>query len=217
MKLKILCFSLQLIFFLSLCNITWAQGDKNSLIFSGTLAHYIRSGEKSDIKGFYNYPVSPGVEVLYQYKFSKFSYLSSGVNYQRGRFANYMEAHDRFRFGEISVPIIFKQVLMQKDKKNLFATAGFSYGTMVQLSWESPTSSSEWVDVPREYDEHYSDKDSFADLLFSFGASFRATPKNEFSISPYFKYRLKDNWMNYFRNELHYGIKISYQLNLIKK
>ena len=125
MKLKILCFSLQLIFFLSLCNITWAQGDKNSLIFSGTLAHYIRSGEKSDIKGFYNYPVSPGVEVLYQYKFSKFSYLSSGVNYQRGRFANYMEAHDRFRFGEISVPIIFKQVLMQKDKKNLLQLLGF--------------------------------------------------------------------------------------------
>lgn len=136
-----------------------------------------------------------------------------------GRIATLKGATRRFRFGEISVPIIVKSILVQRDKKNLFATAGFSYGQMVHLNMQSPTSQSEWIEIPREfrkYEEHYSEKDAFADLLFGLGFSFTLSPKSEFAILPYLKYRVKDNGMEYYRDNLYYGIKISYQLNLNK-
>lgn len=43
---------------------TMAQQGKSDLVFSGTLAHYIRSGIESGNQGFYVYPVDPGLEVL---------------------------------------------------------------------------------------------------------------------------------------------------------
>ena len=39
-----------------------AQQGKSDLVFSGTLAHYIRSGIESGNQGFYVYPVDPGLK-----------------------------------------------------------------------------------------------------------------------------------------------------------
>lgn len=191
-----------------------AQTSKNSLVFGGMLTHFQRSGEKSDIKGFYNYPVDPGAELLYQYQLSRVFFLSSGFSYQYGRISTWKGARNRFRFGEISVPVMLKLKLIQGDKKNFFASVGFAYGKMLHLDWESPSSLNEWIDVPRKYNEHYSNNDSFADLLLGLGMSFPNSHQNEFEIAPYIKCRVKDNWMGYFRNNLYYGLKISYQLNL---
>jgi len=198
---------------------TMAQQGKSDLVFSGTLAHYIRSGIESGTPGFYVYPVDPGLEVLYQYRLGSAFFISSGLSYQTGRIATLKGAERRFSFGEISVPILFKSILVQREKVNLFATAGLSYGQMIHLNIEAPTSQSEWIEIPREfrkYEEHYSEKDAFADLLFGLGVSYTLSPKSEFAILPYFKYRVKDNGMEYFRDNKYYGIKISYQLNFNK-
>lgn len=207
-KIFISCFMI-LIF-----NTVLAQQSKSNLVISGTLAHYLRSGGTSHIKGFYKYPVDPGLELLYQYRLGNGSFLSSGLTYQRGRIANYKETEDRFRFGEISIPILFKHDLIRSGKKNLFSTLGVSFGKMLHLDWERPTSSDEWFDVLGKYEEHYSEKNTFTDLLFDLGISFPASAKNTIAISPYVKYRVKDNWMGYYRDRQYYGIKISYQFNL---
>lgn len=205
---------LVLVFFVLVSVYCTAQESKSSLVFSGTLAHYIRSGIESGTPGIYVYPVDPGLELLYQYRLGSAFFISSGLSYQMGRISTLKGAERRFRFGEISVPIQLKSILVRSNKVNLFATGGFSYGQMAHLDWEAPTSANEWVDVRTEYEEHYSEKDSFADLLFGLGVSFPIADQNVLEISPYLIYRLKDYWMGYFRKDLYYGIKISYQLNL---
>lgn len=191
-----------------------AQQGKSDLVVSGTLAHFIRSGEMSRMKDFYKYPVDPGVEVLYQYRLGNNSFLSSGLTYQRGRIANYKQTEDRFRFGEISIPVLFKQNLIRSGKKIIYSTVGVSYGKMLHFDWERSTSQGEWSNVLGKYEEHYSEKNNVTDLLFDLGISFPACAKNTIAIAPYVKYRVKDNWMGYYRDKLYYGLKISYQLNL---
>lgn len=208
---------LLLVFFIFMQVNCLAQSSKSDLVFSGTLAHYQRSGGNTGILDFYNYPVDPGLEVLYQYRISKTSYISSGINYQYGRIASWQGAENRFRFGEISVPINIKQVLMKNDKLNLFTSIGISYGKMLNLEWEVPNKGTGWGTVDKNQNEHYSEKNTFADLMFDFGVSFPITNNTALAISPYLKYRSKDYWMGYFRESVYYGIKISYQLNLGKK
>jgi hypothetical protein len=191
-----------------------AQENKSSLVFSGALAHFERADKFVNTIGFYKYPVDPGLELLYQYQLSRTFFLSTGLNYQLGRVANWDGARDRFRFGEMSLPLIGKLKFSSHNKTNLFATMGFFYGKMVYVDWESPAKGNEWVNVNKKYNEHYSNDDSFADVMLGAGISFPIFHQNEFAITPYLKYRVNDNWMNYARHNISYGIKLSYQLNL---
>ncbi|HLN74406.1 MAG TPA: hypothetical protein VK205_14015 [Prolixibacteraceae bacterium] len=193
-----------------------AQESKSDLVFSGTLAHYQRLGGNTGIQGFYNYPVDPGIEVLYQYRVANTFLLSSGLCYQYGRIASWKGSENRFRFGEISLPLIFKQLLVKDDKLNLFTSFGISYGKMLNLDWEVPEKGTGWGAVDRHQNEHYSVKNAFSDLLFDVGVSFPLSNQNAIAISPYLKYRLKDYWMEYFRKDVYYGIKISYLFSLRK-
>lgn len=189
-----------------------AQESKSSLVFSGTLNHYERSGKTAPIIGFYKYPVDPGFELLYQYQLSNLFSFNTGINYQFGRVANWEGQVDRFRFGEISLPIIGKLNLASNNNKGLFTMVGFSYGKMAYSYWESPSKGSGWDRVDKKYDEHYSNDDSFADVLIGMGISFPIYHQNEFAFTPYLKYRVNDNWMGYALNSMYYGFKISYQL-----
>ncbi len=214
MKFKILNLSLILASALLFSRPLCAQLSKSSLIIGGTLAHYDRSGKFSDIIGFYKYPVDPGVELLYQYQVSNAFFVGAGINYQLGRIANWDGQVDRFRFREISVPLFGKLKFTQSNNKNFFAVVGFSPGKMVSVDWESPAKGTGWDSVDKKYDTHYSDKDSFADILFGLGLSIPAFHHHEFAAIPYLKYRVNDNWVGYARDNFFYGIKLSYQLNL---
>jgi len=214
MKFKILYFSLILVLVLLFPRPIYAQLSKSSLIIGGTLAHYDRANKFSDIIGFYKYPVDPGLELLYQYQFNNTFYLGAGINYQLGRIANWEGQVDRFRFSEISVPLIGKLKITQNNKKNFFALVGVSLGKMVNVDWESPIKGTGWDNVDKKYDPHYSDKNSFVDLLFGMGLSIPTFHHHELAAIPYLKYRVNENWIGYARDNFFYGIKFNYQLNL---
>lgn len=206
---------LLLVFFVLISVYCPAQESKSDLVFSGTLAHYFPFGKESVTPGYYVYPIDPGLELLYQYQLGSAFFIGSGLSYQMGRISTLKGGERRLRFGEISIPIQIKFILIKIDKVNLFTTVGYSYGQMIHLDFEEPYVN-KWVNVHTEYEEHYSEKDSFTDLLFGLGLSFPVTEKNALEISPYIKYRLKDYWMEYYRDNVYCGIKISYQLNLGK-
>lgn len=88
-----------------------AQESKNSLVLSGSLAHYERSGQSINVIGSYKYPVDPGFELLYQYQLSSTFFLGAGLNYQFGRIANWEGQVDRFRFGKMSCPLLKIEIL----------------------------------------------------------------------------------------------------------
>lgn len=192
---------------------TSAQEGKSALIISGALAHFSRTGENASSNGFYQFPVDPGLSVFYQYQIGKKYFLSSGISYQMGRLATHDGYMDRFRFGEISVPLMLKRNLVHWNKTEFFMTIGISYGEMIHLDFESYGSGG-WQDVPRKYDERYSEEDSFTDLLFNPGISFHVNQKTIVEIAPFLKYRVNDNWMEYARGNRYYGLMINYKFNL---
>ncbi len=199
---------------------TNAQKNTSSIIVSGMMTRFEPNiGENMLEPDSYNDLVDPGVELLYQFSFSpKFS-LSTGVNYQFGRTSSTTNfTIDRFRFGETSIPLIFKATIISERNHSLFISAGFSFGKLIHLSWERPGSGSGWFKyIFFERDEYYSENYFFNDILFNVGYSYKVSPRNEFAVSPYIKYRLIDNWMGNYRKSYYYGIQISYQLNFIKR
>jgi hypothetical protein len=194
-------------------HLSTAQESKSSLVFGVKGTNFQRTGEKSDINGFYNDLFDPGMEVLYQYGLSDKLYLSSGLMYQYARLANWKGSRDRFRFGEISIPVIAKLKLTNNEAWYPYGSIGLSYGKMIHPIWGSPNKGTGWDDNPAKYFEYYSGKGFFADFLLSFGTNFRLADQNEFSVTPFIKYRFKDNWMGYFMKDFFWGINLNYQLN----
>jgi hypothetical protein len=85
---------------------------------------------------------------------------------------------------------------------------------MIYVDWETPAKGSGWDNVAKKYNDHYTTDDSFADIMIGMEISFPIFHQNKFAITPNFKYRVNDNWMNYVRDNIYYEIKFSYQLNL---
>lgn len=194
-------------------HLSTAQESKSSLVFGVNGTHFQRTGEKSDINGFYNDLVDPGVEVLYQYGLTNKLYLSSGLIYQYARVANWDGARNRFRFGEISLPVIAKIKLSNNEAWYPHGSLGISYGKLVHPIYGSPNKGTGWDDGPARDFADYSGKSFFTDLLLSFGMNFRLANQNEFSVAPFIKYRFNDNWMGYFMEDFFWGINLNYQLN----
>lgn len=214
MKSNFLYAFLVLFLFVQTVNIE-AQESKSSLVFSGILSHYSRSGEFLDKPGFYKFPIDPGLEILYQFPVNKSVSLISGLSFQWAHFANYVQTVDRFRFGEIGIPIIIRKEILQKDKAKFYISSGMYGGIVSFLDWET-LGKPEWEDVSTQYEEHYSKSDFYVDFYVDCGILYSLKNQNSISISPYFKYRIKENWMDYYRQSFFYGLKISYQLNILK-
>lgn len=214
MKANLLYFFIS--FLISISSITRAQDYKSKLIVSGVFTHYSRSGEFLDKPGFYKFPVDPGLEILYQCPLNESTSFISGISFQLVHFANYIQTQDRFRFGEISIPIIVRKNFPAKDKSKLYLSSGIYGGGVSFLDWER-ISKPDWKNVSEQYDEHYSSSDFFVDLYVDGGLLHILSSQNSISITPYFKYRIKENWMEYYKQSFTYGLKIGYQLNLIKK
>ena len=60
----------------------------------------------------------------------------------------------------------------------------------------------------------YSNNDSFADIVFNVGILF---PSSQIEIAPELGYRLKDNWMGFYRHRFYFGFQMNYQLKFFKK
>lgn len=207
-------------FLVSLCCTTnlWGQEKKNTIVVSGTLAHFINN-EKYDLNGpepgYYKSKVDPGFEILYLRSLTKNTRVGSGFNFQGGRVASYMSGLRRFDFYELSIPVIFQTGFTVGEKNRCFFTTGIYGGKTVLQKYASPNSSGTWRDYKDfSHLENYSDDVFFTDVYFDAGYSRSFAKLGDISLAPFVKYRLNSTWLNYHQDKVHYGIKLSYSFKL---
>lgn len=189
-----------------------AQEVKSDIGFSITFAHY--TGTSEDMyyhpNGYYTYSIDPGIEILYSYKLSNSISVGTGASYQTGRIPAYL---NRFKFGEISAPLLFRIIKNPEGKSKFFLSAAIYRGKILHISADN-FGRVDWHKLEMKYIQGYSPNSFFVDLSLNAGVSFKADGKNEYSISPIVKFRVKDYWMENYRESIYYGIIFSYHLNL---
>jgi hypothetical protein len=195
------------------------QESRSSLVFSGELTHFQEkqgnaiAGDVSNISGYYLFPLDPGFGIFYQYQIFEKNYLLVGVNYRTSYISSDKGDILRFRYREPSFSICFKNYYFKNENVGVFSTIGLSYGQM-KLSDSEHYGHIRWEYLNPKEIISYSNNDSFADIVFNAGILF---PSSQIEIAPELGYRLKDNWMGFYRHRLFYGFQINYQLKFSKK
>ena len=195
------------------------QESRSSLIISGSFMHFqgkqnqLTASDVSGITDYYLFPLNTGLGIFYQYQIFKEIYLLSGINYQVCRIASTEYAIMRFRYREPSISFYLKHYFLKNEKNGLFSSIGLSFGRMKLMASESYGHIT-WEDFGTKYLKNYSNNDTFIDLVFNAGVFF---PSSHIEIAPSLGYRVKDNWMGFYRHRFFYGLQINYQLKFSKK
>jgi len=195
------------------------QESRSSLVFSGSFMH---SQEKpgiavgadvSNIDGYYLFPLNPGIGLFYQYQADDKNYFLVGVNYRMCSLSSTRYDILRFRYREPSCSIRYKKYFLKSEKIGLYSSIGLSYG-QTKLSDSEHYGHRTWEYKNPKALMGYSNNDSFTDIVFNAGILF---PSSQIEIAPELGYRLKDNWMGFYRHRFFYGFQINYQLKFSKK
>ena len=156
------------------------QENKNTLVLSGILAHYdqIRKyGSAKVVPGYYQYPVDPGIEVLYLRKLNNNISMGTGISYQKGKIMDFIINTERFHFAEISVPFLLSSRLKFNERNGLLITSGLYGGKTILLKAESASSVYDWNEIPDFNLAWYSDDVFFLDIYFGAGYSYSFSQK----------------------------------------
>ncbi|HPE75673.1 MAG TPA: hypothetical protein PLC80_06270 [Draconibacterium sp.] len=203
-----------IIIILLFCNRIHAQTKNNGLIISGIASHYIhKQNYREDTRGYYNYPVDPGFEILYFRKIRETVYLGAGYNYQTGRIASVVDFIMRFQFSEQNLPIVIRKEFSIKEKTYWFSSSGFYFGRNETTRVESLKKNGNWSPpFDMELVANYYDDNNFIDFYIDTGFCYSLNNWSEISTSAFLKYRIDKTWLNYHESRTHYGIKLSYNL-----
>jgi len=193
--------------------------NKNTIVFSGILAHYedvSKYGDTHNVIGYYQYPVDPGIEILFFRKLKNGISLGTGICYQKGRTMDFIRNQYRFHFAEVSIPILFSSHFDFDKRNGLIITTGVYGGKTIFLKAEGYGKFGGWYEIPDSdiglYPD-YSDDVFFMDIYFGAGYFYSFTQNRIVSITPFVKYRVNTVWLNSFQKELHYGVKLSYSFS----
>lgn len=195
------------------------QESRSSLVFSGELTHFQEkrgiavAADGSNIDGYYLFPLNPGIGLFYQYQADDKNYFLIGVNYRMCSISSTRYDILRFRYREPSFSIGYKKYFFKREKIGLYSSIGLSYG-QTKLSDSEHYGHIKWVYLNPKELMGYSNNDSFADIVFNAGILF---PSSQIEIAPELGYRLKDNWMGFYRHRFYFGFQINYQLKFSKK
>jgi len=225
-----------IIFFFFCCSSLWAytsqkndstylkkdfskQESRSSMVFSGSLMHFQEKpgiavgADVSNIDGYYLFPLNPGIGLFYQYQADDKNYFLVGVNYRMCFISSTRYDILRFRYREPSFSIGYKKYFLKREKIGLYSSIDLSYG-QTKLSDSEHYGHIKWeYKNPKDLMD-YSNNDSFADIVFNAGILF---PSSQIEIAPELGYRVKDNWMSFYRHRFFYGFQINYQLKFLKK
>lgn len=207
---------IQLMILLQFANLVCAQEAKNKIVISGILAHYeqiSKYGSAEVIIGYYQYPVDPGIEVLYLRNLSKNISLGTGICYQKGRISDFIRNPSRFNFDEVSIPFLLSSRFKFDKRNDLLITTGLYGGKTIFRKAEFIDNLNAWYEHRDFNIEWYSDDVFFLDIYFGAGYSYSISQKSSISIMPFVKYRANTVWLNDFQKKLHYGVKLSYSFN----
>lgn len=203
---------LKLLFLTLICFVQLHAQEQRSVWGINTmLSHYDREKENELNLGDVGYKINPGLEVLYGFPLRTPFFLSTGISYQYVDLISHIETSDRFQIGELSVPVL----LTVNNRSGLLSfSSGIYSGRFLHFSWDKNLDS-QWIPVNPKEREKYSDRNFFMDAYFDFAYSNSRWFKdgNVIRIAPFVRFRFKENWMDYYRTSIYYGIKLGIDLN----
>ncbi len=206
------------LFFISVVLTTFvnAQEKKQSISFNTILSHYMKP-KGSDLgleHGYYFYPIDPGLEFLYKRELNNKLVLGLGINYQFGRNASNISGPRRFKFQELSIPVILQKELILNDK-NWYLTFGIYGGKIMKVIAEHANKYWEWHEWS-DYNtlDFYSKDEIFMDICLDVQKEIFVWENSRILIAPYSSLRINSTWLTNYQRKLHYGLKINYELKL---
>ena len=191
------------------------QQKRSAWSINALLSHYDRQKENELNLGNIGYNVNPGLEVLYGFPLDNSSFLNTGISYQYVDIESHRETSDKFVVGELSIPVLFTAY----EKSGYFSfSTGIYTGQFLHFSWYKNLHS-QWEPVNTKDRDKYSDKSFFMDGYLDFAYSNSSWFKNDqvIKIAPFIRYRFLDNWMEYYRTSVYYGIKFSLTFKMKEK
>lgn len=193
-----------------------AQEKKQSISFNAILSHYMKPKDSylGLERGYYFYPIDPGLELLYKRKLNNKFVLGLGINYQFGRNASNLGGPLRFKFQELSIPVILQKELTLNGK-NWNLTSGIYGGKTMKVIVEHPNKYWEWSEWS-DYNilEFYSGDEIFIDIYLDFQKELFSWENSRLLIAPYSSFRINSTWLTNYQRKLHYGLKINYELKI---
>lgn len=196
----------------------YSQEKKNSIQISGIAIQYQNYEEKHLIgpfKGYYENEISPGIECLYNRQISKSINIGTGLSYNFGKNSSYFITPTRFRFQELSIPLLFNVNFLGHKIGFLNFTSGLLFGRTLNVVAELPSKYDRWTEELYYEDlEGYSNDVNFIDLYLGLGYSIKLNKEKAVNICPFVKYRANKTWLNTHQKETQYGIKLSYSFKI---
>ncbi len=193
------------------------QQNKYEMKVGAIVAQYVKieEGDFTSVPGYYNFPISPGIELLLsRHLWDKFS-IETGINIQQGNVSSYVnEVQKRFHFTEVSIPILLQKTFLLDNNNSCYFSTGIYLGKVISIKDDYYTSFGWEESSEIQKVIHYSDDKTMSDLYIDLGYSKPLTSKLNISFSPFFKYRFNSTWLNYHYKKIHYGIKINVSLKL---
>lgn len=184
-----------------------AQEKRSIWSVNALMSHYEPQKDNNSYSEKTGYNVNPGIEVLYGYPIDSFTFLSTGISYQYVSIESHREGADKFVLGELSIPLLLTAI--ERSGHFSFST-GFYTGQIVHFSWYNDQYN-QWVPVNLKDKKRYSDQSLFVDGYLDFAYSNSSWFKNDHVIKfvPFIRYRFSENWMEYYRTSVYYGLKFS--------
>ncbi len=194
-----------------------AQDAKNTIVLSGLFAHYDQISKYRSAKvtpGYYQYPVDPGIEILYLRNQNNNISLGTGICLQKGKIMDFIINRKRFHFTEVSFPVLLSSRFKLDERNGLLFATGLYAGKTILLKAESEGKLGGWYKSPDFDISWYSNDAFFMDIYFGAGYTYSFSQNRIISMEPFVKYRVNTVWLNSFQKKLHYGVKLSYSVNL---
>ena len=173
---------------------------KGNFSINFTLSHYHRITENELNLGDASFNLTPGIELLYNYPLRRNTVISSGIMYQYADLESHVETTDRFKTGELNIPLLFTF----RNNSKLSFQVGTYFGMFLHFDWDYYINSS-WEDRRYRDNKYYRDKNLYIDSFFAFNLK---VLQARLHISPFVKYRIKENWMDHYRSSTMVGIKV---------
>lgn len=191
------------------------QEKRNSITVTGSIAHYtgIEDFDVTPFEGYYTFPVSPGVELIYSRQIFPKVELCTGINLQRVHVASNVDiSYDyllRFKYNELSIPLLMRINFQLKAQNKWYFTLGAYRGRQLGIIAEIPLKGGwgKWNDLTTI--AGYSNDHFFTDIYLDVGYS-KTHSWGDLSIAPFFKYRANPTWLNTYQKNPNWGIKFNF-------
>jgi hypothetical protein len=204
---------LVILFLILSSSLIFAQEKKSFVEISGMFAHYSDNSGNINTNSYPSPFITPGIEIQYYHLLDGCFWVSSGVGYQYVSLVSDRDEIDKFQFGEISLLLGIELRLFRLKGNSFSLSSGINGGKFIDFRWTVPSKTG-WHEAPLQNMSRYSEDNYFSDIYFNLNYQPFVNNRNNLVLSPFIKYRIRDNWINYYLEKVHFGLKIGYRFKL---